>query len=130
MRGVLKKIDGVQDANVSLKEGVATIQFAPQNRVKIAQIWKGVRDNGFTPRVASIRAAGVIAVRSDSVIFTVSGSEDAFLIQDDADTPGQLADLTKLGTGSRVVIDGELPAGPGKPATVPATLVIKSFVPR
>ena len=130
MRGVLKKIDGVQDANVSLKEGVATIQFAPQNRVKIAQIWKGVRDNGFTPRVASIRAAGVVAVRGDSVLFTISGSDDAFLMQDNADVPGQVAELAKLGTGARVVINGELPEGPGKPGAVPATLVIKSVLPR
>jgi hypothetical protein len=130
VRVVLKKIDGVRDANVSLKEGVATIVFTPENRVKIAQIWKGVRDNGFTPRGATIRAAGVIAVRGDSVVITVSGSEDTLLTRDAVDAPGRVAELAKLGSGARVVITGQLPEAPSKPGELQLTLAIKSFLPR
>ena len=127
MRGVVRKIDGVRDANVSLKDGIATIHFAPTNRVRVAQIWKAVRDNGFTPRSSRIRALGTVSVRGDTAIFTIGGSEDAFVLQDAASAPGRVAELRKLGPRVVVEISGELSDAPAKGRDTRVTLRVKSF---
>jgi copper chaperone CopZ len=57
VRVVVEKIEGVQSVKVSLKEGVATIQFVPANRVTLAQIREAVGARvvvaGQLPRPAS-----------------------------------------------------------------------------
>lgn len=114
VRGGLKKIEGVRDANVSLKEGVATIAFTPDNRVRLAQVWKVVRDNGFTPRASTIRADGVVAIRGDAVVITIAGSDESF-IADNADSArDRVAELRALGAGARVRIEGDLGEAPDK----------------
>lgn len=130
MRGVVKKIDGVRDANVSLKQGIATIHFAPSNRVKVAQVWKAVRDNGFTPRASTVVAIGVIAVRGDAVVFTVGGSEDSFVLQDGPGATGRVAELRRLGSGVRVQVSGQLPEAPTKLGNALMILRVESFVAR
>lgn len=130
MRGVVKKIDGVREANVSLKQGVATIHFAPTNRVKVAQIWTAVRDNGFTPRVSTVRALGLISVRGDTVVFTISGSEDAFVLQDAPNAFGRVAELRRLGPAVRVEVSGQLPEARAKPGDARMILRVQSFAAR
>ena len=130
MRGVVKKIDGVRDANVSLKQGIATIHFAPTNRVKVAQIWKAVRDNGFTPRASTVRALGLISVRGDTVVFSITGSEDAFVLQDALNALGRVAELRSLGPSARVEVSGQLPESPAKPGDARMILRVQSFAAR
>lgn len=127
MRGVVRKIDGVRDANVSLKQGVATIHFTPTNRVKIAQIWKAVRDNGFTPRASTLRAVGVISLRGDTVIFTVTRSEDVFVLEDASNALGSVAALRNLGPPARVELTGQLPEAPAKSGDAHLVLRVQSF---
>ena len=130
MRGVVKKIDGVRDANVSLKQGIATIHFAPINRVKVAQIWKAVRDNGFTPRASTVKAFGLISVRGDTVVFTITGSEDAFVLQDAPNALGRVAELRRVGPSARVEVIGQLPEAPSKPGDARMVLRVQAFAAR
>ena len=127
MRGVVKKIDGVRDANVSMKEGAATIQFTPNNSVKLAQIWKGVRDNGFTPRASTIRAVGTVTLRGDTALITIGGSQDTFLALDADNSAGRVSELRRLGTGARVSFVGDLGDAPTKPKDSPLVLRLSSF---
>ena len=127
MRGGLKKIEGVRDANVSLKEGVATIELAPDNRVRVARVWKVVRDNGFTPRTSAIRADGVVAIRGDTVIVTVGGSEEPLVAENADATIDRVAELRALGPGARVRVEGDLGQAPDKPEESAIRLRIRSF---
>ena len=130
MRGVVRKIDGVRDANVSLKQGVATIHFAPSNRVKVAQIWKAVRDNGFTPRASTVRALGIISVRGDTTIFTIPTSEDSFVLEDAPGVVDRVAELRRLGPAARVEVTGLLTEAPSRPGDRRIRLRAQSFVAR
>ena len=130
MRGVVKKIDGVHDVNVSLKEGAATIQFAPDNSVKLEQIWKGVRDNGFTPRGSTIRALGTLTLRGDTTLITISGSLDTFLALDADGSAGRVSELRRLGTGARVSFVGDLGMAPKEPSNSSLVLRLRSFMSR
>ena len=127
MRGGLKRIEGVLDANVSLKEGVATIEFTPDNRVRVAQVWKVVRDNGFTPRASAIRAAGVVAIRGDTVFITVAGSDESF-VADNADAArDRVAELRALGAGARVRVEGDVGQAPDRSGESAMRLRIRSI---
>ena len=130
VRGGLKKIEGVHEAKVSLKEGVATIEFTPSNRIRVAQVWKVVRDNGFTPRASVIRAAGVVAMRGDTVFVTVTGSEESFVAENADATSDRVAALRALGAGARVQVDGDVGEAPAKPAERATRLRIRSIAAR
>lgn len=127
MRGGLRKIEGVREANVRLKEGVATITFAPGNRVRVAQVWKVVRDNGFTPRSSTIRAAGVVTIRSDTVFVTVNGSEESFVAQNADTSRDHVAELRALGAGARVRVEGDFGEAPDKARAAAPRLRIRSI---
>jgi copper chaperone CopZ len=130
VRGVVRKIDGVRDVNVSLKQGLATIHFNPSNRVKVAQIWKAVRDNGFTPRASTVRALGVINVRADTVVLTLADSEDSFVLEDAPDHVGRVAELRRLEPNRPVEVTGQLAEAPERPGNGPIALRVQSFVAR
>jgi hypothetical protein len=110
VRVVVGKIEGVQSVTVSLKEGVATIQFAPDNRVTIARIRDAVRSNGFTAREAEARIAGSLVPRGDALMLVVPGTGEAFALNDAPGAGGTVAELRRRGANSRVVVTGQVPA--------------------
>ena len=122
MRVVVRKIDGVSDVRVSLKEGMATIRFAPSNRVRIEQVWDAVRSNGFTPRAADVRVRGVVSHRGDTLLLTASGSEQRFALQGDPGSGSALSALRELPRAEPVVVEGQVlvpeRARPGAPLTL------------
>jgi copper chaperone CopZ len=126
VRVVVGKIEGVQSVTVSLKRGVATIQFAPSNRVTIARIREAVRSNGFTAREAEVRVAGLLAERGDSLTLVVPGSNDVFLLQDAPGSPGVIAEVRREGDGTRVVLTGRVPS-PAKGVKGPERLLVRSL---
>ena len=112
---------------MSLKEGVATVAFTPDNRVRVAQVWKVVRDNGFTPRASIIRAAGTATTRGDTVLFTVTGSEESFVGENADATRDRVAELRALGAGARVRVEGDLGEAPDKPRETAVRLRVRSI---
>jgi copper chaperone CopZ len=125
VRVVVGKIEGVQSVKVSLKEGVATIQFAPSNRVTIARIREAVRSNGFTAREAEVRVAGSLVERGDSLTLVVPGANDVFLLQDAPGSPGMIAELRRRGNDARVILTGRVPV-PAKGVRGPERLLVRS----
>ena len=113
VRVAVGKIDGVRDVKVSLNEGAAMIQFAPSNRVSIEQVRKAIRSNGFTPRGADVRVAGLLMRQGDTLILRVTGSEDAFVLQDAPAVAGQLATLRKMKPGALLTVNGQVPERAG-----------------
>jgi copper chaperone CopZ len=124
VRVVVGKIDGVRDVKVSLKQGLATIQFAPTNRVSVEQIRKAIRSNGFRARAAEVRVAGLLVTRDDTLALSIPGPEESYVLQDAPGAVGQVASLRRLQSGARVVLNGQLPDSRGSAKTA---LLVRSF---
>ena len=71
----LKKLEGVKKVKVSLNNGNAVIQFAPDNKLALADIRRVVRDGGFTPKEAIIKISGTLQ-RKDGELRLQVGNED------------------------------------------------------
>ena len=127
MRVVVSKIDGVRSVRVSLKDGVATIQFAPGNRVTVARIREAIRSNGFTAREAELRVEGTLVRRGDTLALIVPGTDELFVLQDAPGSSGRVAELRQRREGTRVAIAGQLSnPGTGR-GRGPERLLVRSF---
>ena len=76
----MKKIDGVESANVSLNQGLATIRLKPGNSVRMEQIRKRVTEQGFTPRDAKVTALGQLVSSHGKFLFKVRGAGESYEI--------------------------------------------------
>lgn len=112
MRVVVGKIEGVQSVKVSLKEGMATIQLAPSNRVTVDKIRAAIRSNGFTAREAEVRVAGSLVQRGDTLTLVVPGTGELFVLHNAPGPADAITDLRRRGPGTRVVIAGQI-SNPG-----------------
>ena len=127
MRVVVGKIDGVQSVKVSLKDGVATIQLAPSNRVTVASIREAIKSNGFTAREAEVRIAGSLVRRGGALALAVPGTPEFFVLDDAPGAIGAVAELRRRGTDARVVISGQIPRPGARRASGPERLLVRSF---
>jgi copper chaperone CopZ len=66
----MRKVDGVQSVQVSLKEGITTLELRPENRVTLAQLRTVIRNNGFVPKEVQVIARGSVGAGG----FDVAGS--------------------------------------------------------
>ncbi len=60
LRGALKRLRGVEDAEVDFKAGTVAVKLAPQNRLGPDQIWDAIKRVGFTPGATDVRVRGSI----------------------------------------------------------------------
>jgi hypothetical protein len=127
VRVVVGKIDGVQSVKVSLKEGVATIQLAPSNRVTVEKIRDAIRSNGFTAREAEVRVAGTLVQRGDTLLLVVPTTEEAFVLEPAPNSSVALARLRHAGPNARVTLLGQLPAPPARAGRAPERLQVRSI---
>jgi copper chaperone CopZ len=127
VRVVVGKIEGVQSVKVSLKEGVATIQLAPSNRVTVFRIRDAIRSNGFTAREAEIRIAGSLVHRGDTLALIVPGTDEVFVLYDAPTSVGTVAALQRRGEGVRVVLTGQVPSPRPRRRGGPERLLVRSL---
>ena len=82
MSVAVNKLDGVERADVSLNEGLVSVQFAAENAVTIDQLRRTIRDQGFSPRDAILTLSAVIEMRDGALVAVVpgSGAENAVTI--------------------------------------------------
>jgi hypothetical protein len=128
VRVVVGKIEGVQSVKVSLKEGVATIHFAPANRVTLSQIRDAIRSNGFTAREAEIRVAGSLVRRGDTLALIVPGTDEVFVLRDGPGAAGVVAQLRRRDPSMRVVLAGQVPRPTSQKRRGPEPMLVRSFV--
>lgn len=121
----LKKIDGVQSAEVTLNTGQARIMLKPGNKVRLSDIRRAIVKNGFTPQGAQVSAEAEIQSspgRAPQV--RVSGTGEMFPIADT--TPAALLAEIRRQAGQRVIVEGSVqtpkedPTGALKVTTVTA----------
>ena len=66
----MRKVEGVQDVRVNLKDGLTVLDLRPENKVTLAQLRTVIRNNGFVSKDVQVTARG--SVSSDA--FEVSGT--------------------------------------------------------
>jgi hypothetical protein len=57
----MQKIEGVQKVQVSLKEGLTTLELRADNKVTLTQLRTVIKNNGFVSKDATVTARGTIA---------------------------------------------------------------------
>lgn len=103
-----KGIDGVEAARVSLNEGFAAVELVPGNALTLGALRDAVRDSGFSPREATVRASGTIEKEGDAW-FLALPTGDRFLLEqtdDEASVFSRLREGRATVTG-RVTRDKE-----------------------
>ncbi|MCI0432246.1 MAG: hypothetical protein L0271_01160 [Gemmatimonadetes bacterium] len=105
MRVAVEKIDGVADVEVKLNEGVAIVRLAPENRVSLAQVRRVIREKGFTPKDAELRAKGRVETRGDGLVLVVPGAAGVWTLAADASMRARLMERA----GQLVDIAGRVP---------------------
>jgi copper chaperone CopZ len=128
VRVVVGKIEGVRSVKVSLKEGVATIQLAPDNRVKLSRIREAIRSNGFTAREAEVQVAGSLVRRGEVLLLVVPGTDDVFVLEDAPGAPGVVAELRRRDASVRLVLTGQVPGPKPREPRGPERMLVRSFV--
>lgn len=108
MRVAVKKIDGIDTVEVSLNRGVVVIRLKPENRVTLGRIRDAIRDNGFTPKEAEVRARGIVVEDSGHLALALPGIGAAFRLTADSQTPGMIGDLERV-RGQGVTLEGRVP---------------------
>jgi copper chaperone CopZ len=120
----MQKIPGVENVEVSLKQGKAIVQFKPGNTVHLDELVQKVRDNAFTPKEARISVRGVLLSTGGKLQLKVLGVNDVYDL-----VPGaglNTAELAK-NVGKVVLLEGVVPAPKDK--TPVRTLDVKSYKP-
>lgn len=77
----IKKIDGVNDVQVSLNQGTASIQLKPGNKVQLQQIRQVVESKGFTPKDATVHLTGQLISENDHLSIKVPESNEVFSLK-------------------------------------------------
>lgn len=83
VRGAIQKMPGVERVEVSLNQGLATIQFKPGNTLEPGAVWETVRKNGFTPKETSVLVRGQVQGRQ----LRVSGTNQVLDLIADGKNP-------------------------------------------
>ena len=104
MRVAVEKLDGVEDAVVSLNEGRVRIRLAPENGVTVAELRRTIRNQGFSPREATLTVAATIEQRGGALVAVVPGSGVSFAVVPSEALRPLLAD----GAGSMFVLEGHI----------------------
>ncbi len=127
MRVAIEKIEGVTSASVSLNEGMTTIQFDASNSLRIEQIREVIRKNGFTPKEAEIRVAGVLIQRGDTLALSMPGAEEPLILQEFPGVSGPIGALRQRPPNETITVAGQVPASEGRERSS-RVLLVRSFV--
>ena len=121
MRVSLKAVPGVDNVNVSLAKGLATVTLKPANTTTLKQLQDAIAKNGFTMKQSEASVIGKLLNTGGKLQLQVSGSNDVLQLvpatQGGADMAGMIGKIVK--------VTGEIPeAAKGK---LPDTLRYKSM---
>jgi hypothetical protein len=121
VRVSLKAVPGVDNVNVSLEKGLATVTLKPGNATTLKQLQDAIAKNGFTMKQSEVRMIGKLLNEGGKLQLQVSGSNDMLQLvpatQGGAD-PASMA-------GKTVKVTGEIPETPKR--RLPDTLRYKSI---
>ena len=65
----MRKVDGVQDVTVSLRDGLTRLDLKSGNTVTLTKLREVIKNNGFVSKEATIVAAGRAPVAGSPSVF-------------------------------------------------------------
>jgi hypothetical protein len=87
VRVAVRKLSGVESVNVSLERASAEIQLRPGNTITLDQLRTIIKNNGFTPKEATVSVVGKLIERSGQPALEVTGTNTVLLIVADPKQP-------------------------------------------
>jgi copper chaperone CopZ len=121
VRVSLKAVTGVDNVNVSLEKGLATVTLKPGNATTLKQLQDAIAKNGFTMKQSEATVIGRLVSNGGKLQLQISGSNDVLQLVPSAEGGVDPAGIT----GKTVKVTGEIPeAAKGK---LPDTLRYKSI---
>jgi copper chaperone CopZ len=121
VRVSLKAVPGVDNVNVSLEKGLATVTLKPGNATTLKQLQDAIAKNGFTMKQSEATVIGRLVSNGGKLQLQISGSNDVLQLVPSAEGGVDPASMT----GKTVKVTGEIPeAAKGK---LPDTLRYKSI---
>ena len=103
----LTKMAGVDSVEVSLTRALATVKLKPGNEVSLAQIFRLVREKGYTIPTVSIAANGLPAKSADRWVLQVPSSGERIELVEDPQNPAAYAALARY-TSQTVTLRGKM----------------------
>ena len=116
----MKKLPGVENVEVSLKQGKAVVNLKAGNTVRLDDLVQKVRDNAFNPKEARVSVRGELLSTEGKLQLRVLGINDVYEL-----TPGPKANELKKNLGKVLLVEGEVPAPKDK--TPVRTMEVNSF---
>jgi hypothetical protein len=114
----LKKVPGVDNVDVSLNKGLATVKLKPGNSVSVPQFWQLLHEKGYTPKTTEVSVRGELAGRPGRLQLKVSGTKDVLDLAADPKNAGAYNDAAKR-VGQSTIIQGVMVPGKDLKALVP-----------
>ena len=75
----MKKVDGVENVRVSLKDGLTILDLKPGNSVTLAKLRTIIKNNGFVSQDAAVVARGRSVAANGKQTFEVSGTNESLM---------------------------------------------------
>jgi hypothetical protein len=117
----LKAVTGVDNVNVSLEKGLATVTLKPGNATTLKQLQDAIAKHGFTMRQSEATVIGRLLSSGGKLQLQISGSNDVLQLVPATQGGADAASMA----GKTVKVTGEIPeAAKGK---LPDTLRYKSI---
>lgn len=113
----LEKLPGVLHATVTLNDGKAVIELAPDNPVTLIEIQDVIRHNGFTPKDASVTATGTLLKTGNRYYLAMNS---ATRLELKAASPSVLSSAP---VGAKVTVEGRVPESTADAAVIEVVAV-------
>jgi len=105
----LSKLPGVASAEVSLNNALATVKMKPNNKLSVPQLWRLLREKGYTPKDTAVLVRGELAGPPERLQLKVTGTSDVI----------PLTGAVAARVGQTVVVQGVMIPGKDLKAPVP-----------
>src|SRR5262245_39795588 len=84
----LKKLPGVESADVSLNKALVKVRFTAGNTISVPQLWQLLGSKGYTPRTTVVSVRGDVTESQGRFQLKVAGTPDVISL---APYPGNLS---------------------------------------
>lgn len=91
-------------AEVSLNAGAVVVALEEDNHVRLDRLRQVIRDQGFTPRGAEIRARGVVEPRDGRLVFRTPEGEVVLEVVGES----EVMEALEARVGERIVVQGRV----------------------
>jgi copper chaperone CopZ len=122
----LKKVPGVENVEVSLNKGLATVKLKPGNAVTVSQLWKLIHDQGYTPKATVVLIRGELSGNQAKLQLKVTGTNAVIPLAPDTKNPAAYRQLSNS-VGQKVTMRGVL--NPAKDFKAPVALQVAEVMP-